>query len=987
MNTARQGLAVLLFLAVFAVPAFAQQGVIAGTATSSIDGAGLAAVQVQVLRSDGSVVTSGLTSASGAYRFDNLSAGTYSVSFVLAGWEQLTETEVIVRDGATTTVSASMLERAFTLNPISITTSKKVEKALDAPASVQVVDREDIAERPATSLTDHVKEKAGVDVVTTGLQSNHVVIRGFNNIFSGATLSLTDNRIARVPSLRVNLAHLQPTTNSDIDRVEVVLGPGSALYGPNAANGVIHYLTQSPIDAPGTSLSVAGGLRQQGAASKTVALPFDANQNGLPDDQVTVSRAGTTENAVHIEGRHAYASASGKFGVKLSGQYFTGGDYNFIDEAEVVQQALAGACLQAIDALGDAGIQSAPCVNFAGDLIRPTTLTSAEGLEVQTRVNNVANGRIDARDEAPELERYAFDLRADFRPSEDVNIILSGGRTTALNSIDLTGVGGGRVQNWDMTYGQARASYKNWFGQVFFNKNSNDETYLLRSGRPLIDRSSLFVTQLQRAMNLSESQSLILGIDYLHTVPQSEGTINGQHEDDDTVDEVGGYAQYEAALSDMFDLVLAARVDKHSRLDDPVFSPRAAIVYKPNTENSFRLTFNRAFTTPTTLNFFLDLSNQTLPIFGPFSYDIRVQGGTENGLSFERDGNNIPMHMSPFNPLLGGTARDFLPTTTEQMWATAKAVVGAGDPAAGGLLNLLGTVPGTFAPTAADIPVVAALLDPESGGFGPPILDLTSIDAQSPLVETTWQTLEAGYKGLVSDRWLIAVNGYWTKVNDFISALQPISPNVFLPAAATQAYLQTEFTKLVGIAFASQAEADATAAVLAQTIGQIPLGSIVPETAGGLTETPIIFTYRNLGDFDLFGADLAITYVVAENWELTGTAAWVSDEVFDSGTEDVPLNAPSFKGSLGARYRNADSGVSAGLRARFIDGFPVASGVYAGDVEGYSVFDLNFGIAIPGMDGLTAQLDVQNVLDNDYSTFPGTPNLGRYTVLRLLWAH
>ncbi|TFG64800.1 MAG: TonB-dependent receptor, partial [Gemmatimonadales bacterium] len=102
--------------------------------------------------------------------------------------------------------------------------------------------------------------------------------------------------------------------------------------------------------------------------------------------------------------------------------------------------------------------------------------------------------------------------------------------------------------------------------------------------------------------------SLIYGFDYLHTVPQSEGTINGRHEDDDTVDEVGGYVQYEGALSDMFELVLAARVDKHSRLNDAVFSPRAAIVYKPDDTNSFRLTFNRAFTTPTTLNFFLDLS-------------------------------------------------------------------------------------------------------------------------------------------------------------------------------------------------------------------------------------------------------------------------------------------------------------------------------------------------------------------------------------------
>ena len=970
MKLVRQGLSVVLFLLVAAVPALAQQGTIAGTVAAAADGADLAAVQVRVLRFNGSVVATAVTGASGAYRIENLSAGRYSVSFLFTGWEQVTEIGVVVAAGETTNVNASLLQRAFTLNPISITASKKVEKVLDAPAAVQVVTRVDIDERPATSMTDHVKEKAGVDVVTTGLQSNHIVIRGFNNIFSGQTLSLTDYRIARVPSLRVNIAHLQPTTNLDIDRIEIVLGPASTLYGPNAANGVIHYLTRSPIDDPGTILSISVGLRQQGSSSKTVQLPFDVTGDSIVDenDAVPVSIESTSEDVVHAEGRYAYASPSGKFGIKLSGQYFAGTDYNFTDDAEVVQKTLAGAC-----ALSGFDLTSAACLNFSGDL---NLADPGAAGEIQTRVANVGGGR------DLELERYAFDVRTDFRPSEDVNIILSGGRTTAVNSVDLTGIGAGQLRSWDIYYGQARASVKNWFGQVFVNKNSNDEgTFLLRSGRPLIDKSTLFVAQLQNATELSENHRLVLGVDYLHTVPKSEGTINGRHEDDDTIDEVGGYVQYEGALSSMFDLVLAARVDKHSRLNDPVFSPRAAIVYKPNEVNSFRLTFNRAFTTPTTLNFFLDLSQVTLPITGPFRYDIRVQGTSEDGFSFMRDDNNIPMHMSPFNPLLGGSAREFLPTTTGQLWNEAVALVAAGDPAAGGLLGIIGT------PTAADIPVVGALIDPESGGFRAPIFDLSAIPDTDPLTETTWQTLEVGYKGLVSNQWLIGINGYWTKVNDFISALQPITPNVFLPESATFAFLQAQFTPLVGSVFPSQAVADGTAAALAQTIGSVPLGVIAPETSGGITDAPILFTYRNLGDFNLYGADLAITYLVTNLWELTGTASWVSDETFDSGTEDVALNAPSFKGSFGARYRDAESGISAGLRARFVTDFPVNSGVFVGDVEAYSVFDVNFGFRLPGSSGITAQIDIQNVFDDSYSSFPGTPDLGRYSVLRLIWTH
>lgn len=948
-----------MFVVVSASPAAAQQGSLAGTVTSAADGSGVSAVQVQVLRSDGSVVATQLTGANGTYRIPNISAGTYSVSFSSTGWQSFTETGVVVTAGQTATVDALLAEQAFTLNPISVTTSKKVEKALDAPASVQVVDQEDIQERPATSLTDHVKEKAAVDVVTTGVQSNYVVVRGFNNIFSGQTLSLTDNRIARVPSLRSNISHLQPTTNLDIDRVEVVLGPASALYGPNAANGVIHYLTRSPIDDPGVSLSVATGFRQQDASQKSVSL----EPVGIPAD-TAVGFEGTTEPITQIEGRYGWASDDQRFGVKLSGQYFTGEDYNFIDETEVQQQVLAGACIQSAFDLG-----SAACQNFSGDLSLPDDQQA-----LQARVQNVAAGR------NLDLERWALDLRTDIRPSEDVSVILSGGRTTAVNSLDLTGIGAGQVQDWKMYYGQARATIDRLFAQVFFNKSDNTETYLNRSGRPLTDKSSLFVGQLQHGTSLDEGHDLIYGVDYLHTVPQSEGTINGRHENDDTIDEVGGYAQYSGVLSEQFDLTLAARVDKHSRLDDAVFSPRAAVVYKPDQENSFRLTFNRAFTTPTTLNLFLDISAQTVPIPNtPFAYDVRAQGTSADGFSFNRGAGDVPMHMSPFAPLLGGTPREFLPTTTEQLWAEARELIRASDAQAGAALDFAGT------PSPSQVPVVGASLNTETGEFDDPILDLSGIMDPEPLTETTWQTLEAGYKGFLDAKWLVAVNGYWTKVNDFVSALQTFTPNVFLPEEPTRAYLQSRFRTGVGVVFPDTATADATAAQLANTIGEVPLGVLAPETAGGETLSPILVTYRNLGDFDLFGADLALNYLVTDHWELAGTVSWVSDETFEAGEEIVPLNAPTFKGSFTARYRNEGSGVSGAVRARIIDGFPVASGVYVGDVDAYSVFDINFGYEIPGTDGLRAQLDVQNVFDEGYQTFPGTPTLGRFTMLRLLW--
>ena len=90
------------------------------------------------------------------------------------------------------------------------------------------------------------------------LVKRHTVI---SNVFSGALFVLSDYRWASVPSLRFNAYNMIPTTNDDIERIEFVLGPGSALYGPNVDKGVMHIITRSPLDHQGTTVSLAGGLR------------------------------------------------------------------------------------------------------------------------------------------------------------------------------------------------------------------------------------------------------------------------------------------------------------------------------------------------------------------------------------------------------------------------------------------------------------------------------------------------------------------------------------------------------------------------------------------------------------------------------------------------------------------------------------------------------------------------------------------------------
>ncbi|MCK5482470.1 MAG: TonB-dependent receptor, partial [Gemmatimonadetes bacterium] len=534
----------------------------------------------------------------------------------------------------------------------------------------------------------------------------------------------------------------------------------------------------------------------------------------------------------------------------------------------------------------------------------------------------------------------------------------------------------GQVQDWGYWYAQGRWHWKRLFAQVFWNKNDNNDTYLLRSGRPLVDQSYQTVAQLQHGFDINPQHALTYGADFLYTKPQSEGTINGRHEDDDDVTEIGGYVQYEGRFTEKWNLVAAARVDDHSRLEDPVFSPRAALVFKPTPSRSIRASYNRAFSTPNTLNLFLDISALAIPLPGtPFFYDARAQGVTESGFTFNRDGNGVPMHMSPFNPLVclqnpascagqenPGSSREFLPSTTEQVWTEAVAVVSAANPAAGALLGLIGT------PSAAEIPVIAATLNIDSQQFENPIFDLRQVPDVPALEPTIWQTFEVGYKGLLlGDKLLLGGNAYYTDVDNFVSALEPFTPNVFLPEQPTNDYLVSELLPLVGIVPGlDTATVLATAAAVAEQIGQVPFGSIAPTTAGGTTAAPILLTYRNLGDFNFFGADASLTYVLNNRWELGGTISWVEKDTFligeegEPGTREVALNAPKWKGSATVAYRSPSSGFNGAVRGRYVDGFPVASGVYIGKVDSYAVFDLNVGYTFAGRSGLTLQLDISN---------------------------
>lgn len=947
----------LVFIGAVALPSllFAQDtGSLVGTVSDSTSQAPLAVVLVEVTPSNGEAARSAVTGPGGTFRIDALAPGEYDIRASLPGWEALPSPSVSVAGGSVTRFGITMVERPYRLNPLTVSVSRTHEKILDAPAAVGSVELKSIQERPALTTVEYVRDQTAVDFMQTGLQGSYVVVRGFNNVFSGATLTLTDNRIARLPSLRANISYFNPVTNLDLERAEVVLGPASALYGPNVEQGIIHSFTRSPIDDPGISMSVAGGIRQQPA---------------VPDQDLSSSNEGVT----HLAGRVAFRTGDA-LGFKVSGQYFAATDYLYRDAVEQEQRQMADECLE-----NGLEITDPNCLNFA-DGLEP--LDPADQAELEQRVGNVAGGR------DVDLRRWTLDARVDWRPNPRTRLVFAGGRATAVNSVDLTGLGAAQIVDWAYDYAQARLQWRDLFAQFFVNRNVNDSSYLLRSGKTLIDNSRLLVAQLQHSTRLGNRNRLVYGVDFLRTVPVTDSTINGRNEDDDDVNELGGYLQWESSLNAKLDMVLAARLDKNSRLADPVVSPRAALVYRPQPGHSFRLTFNRAFSTPNTISLFLDLSGGTLPLGGLFRYDVRAQGGSDTGFTFRRS-DEVPMHLSPFAPLIGSTSRDYLPSSAPQLWSEGVAVAQ--------VLAEAGALPPDLAlllteltpPDDSQVSVVALAVNADAAEGEPPFVPvpggLEGIRDLPPLEAGITNTLEVGYKGLLNERLLAGASGWYSHVTNRISALRVISPNVFLDGASLNSYLADEFLARVGTDFPDDETALAAAAAVSSAMAEIPLGVVAPEQAGG-SGASIVMTDRNLGSFDLFGLDLSLAWYLTDRWSFEAAASWVSDDRFTAGdgpgAEVVPLNAPGLKGSVAAMYGDAESGFHGTLRARAIRGFPASSGVYAGEVEGYGVVDLALGYRFR-RSGLWLQLGVQNLLDTGYSAFPGAPTLGRTSLLRL----
>jgi len=146
------------------------------------------------------------------------------------------------------------------LGNVEVTTvSKGRQQVLQTPAAVFVITQEDIRRSGATSIPEALRLAPGVEVAR--IDGNHwsIAIRGFAGQFSKSLLVLIDGRSVYTPLFEGVYWDVQNVILEDVERIEVIRGPGGTIWGANAVNGVINIITKSSENTHGALVTLGGG--------------------------------------------------------------------------------------------------------------------------------------------------------------------------------------------------------------------------------------------------------------------------------------------------------------------------------------------------------------------------------------------------------------------------------------------------------------------------------------------------------------------------------------------------------------------------------------------------------------------------------------------------------------------------------------------------------------------------------------------------------
>src|SRR5712664_1462785 len=143
--------------------------------------------------------------------------------------------------------------------------SKRTQKVADAAAAIFVITQEDIRRSGATSIPEALRLVPGLEVARIDENKWAIGSRGFNGRFDNKLLVLIDGRSVYTPLFSGVYWNIQDVMLEDLDRIEVIRGPGATLWGANAVDGVINIITKPAASTQSAIVTAGGGTEERGA--------------------------------------------------------------------------------------------------------------------------------------------------------------------------------------------------------------------------------------------------------------------------------------------------------------------------------------------------------------------------------------------------------------------------------------------------------------------------------------------------------------------------------------------------------------------------------------------------------------------------------------------------------------------------------------------------------------------------------------------------
>jgi outer membrane receptor protein involved in Fe transport len=561
ITTRRLAIAGALVLACSAWAA-AQQGSIAGTVADETGGALPGAT---VTMTGPGLTKTTTTGPEGQFRFDRLPPGRYDITAALPGFTTHSAT-LTVADAVATAPTLTL--RVASLGETIVVSASRVETTvLNAPATMSVLSAERIAAAPSAHFADLLRAVPGLNVVQTSARDVNVTSRQSTSTLSTSQLVLVDGRSLYLDFFGFVAWDLVPSDPEDIKQIEVVRGPASAVWGANALTGVVNIITKSPREAAGATFTLTGGGFSRDAGSREglgagSAVGFNA----------TVARA-----------------LGQAWSFRASAGYFQSDPYaRPVGQVPLDRHPL------------DARVQT-------GGALYPADGVGAPGQAFENRGTR----------------QPKFDARLDHVLAGGGLVSYSAG-AAGTSGIVHTGVGPFRIEEGSyLAYGRAAftrnalriAGFANFLNAEAPNLLLTDPVTL----RPIqLDfRTRTFDVEVGHATTVGARNVLTYGgnvrrnmFDEISIAPQAPNRT-----------EVGAYVQEEFFV-DRFRIAAGLRLDKFGNLADVVASPRISATFKPATDHALRVSWNRAFRSPSAINNDLDLR-----LFAPAApIDLRPLG-------------------------------------------------------------------------------------------------------------------------------------------------------------------------------------------------------------------------------------------------------------------------------------------------------------------------------------------------------------------------